>query len=448
MVHEPRPLVSRPREPVVAGTVDLSKTTGTCILSEAHVGRNMQGLEPGVATKLMLIEVLPKPISGGVARFRGHGSNLKRVLGAVPIEPDGSAHFEVPAMRAVMFVLLDENDRAIKRMRSFTTLMPGETASCVGCHEQRTYIKGHPSQKLMALQRGPSTPTLPDGAPRYGIVDYPRDIQPILNKHCVKCHNARSDHGPNLSGGATPSDTIGYTALARMTNLGGNVRGNDPPYKYGSGSSKLLKMLADGHGKTKLNQAEMNLIRLWIDTGMWQHGTHAAMSLAGLQGYGASDDPFSSKRYQATIDADILQRRCDSCHTPRKRPRNYLKRGQLDDENVNLSNPEMSKLLLAPLAKQAGGLGLCRNKDTQQRGEGGVFADKTDADYLALRAEIEKMRDTCYPGGFHWKPGFRSNPIYIREMKRYGVLPADFDPRTPIDPWGLDQQYYEQFYPE
>jgi hypothetical protein len=278
-------------------------------------------------------------------------------------------------------------------------------------------------------------------------VDYPRDIQPILNKHCVKCHNARSGHGPNLSGGATPSDTIGYTALSRMSNLGGNVRGNDPPYKYGSGSSKLLKMLAGGHGKTKLSQAEMNLIRLWIDTGMWQHGTHAAMSLQGLQGYGASDDPFSSKRYRATIDADILQRRCDSCHTPRKRPRNYLKRGQLDDENVNLSRPEMSKLLLAPLAVEAGGLGLCRDKDTQQRGEGSVFADKSDADYVALKAEIEKMRDICYPGGFHWKPGFRTNPIYIREMKRYGVLPSDFDPETPIDPWQTDQEYYELFYP-
>ena len=66
------------------------------------------------------------------------GNTAERVLGTIPVEPDGSAYVELPAMRPLFFVALDENDLAVKRMQSFLTLQPGETISCVGCHEQRT----------------------------------------------------------------------------------------------------------------------------------------------------------------------------------------------------------------------------------------------------------------------------------------------------------------------
>ena len=60
-----------------------------------------------------------------------------RVLGTVPIEPDGSAHFRVPADTAVYFQLLDENQMELRRMRSFISFQPGETRGCTGCHESR-----------------------------------------------------------------------------------------------------------------------------------------------------------------------------------------------------------------------------------------------------------------------------------------------------------------------
>ncbi|MFH1924830.1 MAG: hypothetical protein ABIP48_33690 [Planctomycetota bacterium] len=63
--------------------------------------------------------------------------NHKRIVGKVPIEADGSAYFSVPAGRFVYFQLLDENDMMIHSMRSGTTVQPGETAGCVGCHESR-----------------------------------------------------------------------------------------------------------------------------------------------------------------------------------------------------------------------------------------------------------------------------------------------------------------------
>ncbi len=448
MVHEPRPLVPRRKETVIPSQVDPSEATGTCVVSEVHVGRNMEGVEAGDVKKVMILEILPKPISGGLGRFRGNGSNLKRVLGTVPVEEDGSAHFKVPAMRAVMFVLLDENDRAIKRMRSFTTLMPGETVGCVGCHEPRTMIKSHPRPELAALQRPPSKARTPVGTPRYGIVDFPRDIQPILDKHCVKCHNHEREHGGlSLSGGATPRDYVGAPRLARMTPLGGNVRGNDAPYEYGSGAGRLLDMLEEGHHEVELSEEDLTMLRLWIETGMWRHGTHAAMALARRTRYSTTDDPRGRKQGYPLMDAALFERRCDSCHEPRKSEKRVWRK-TLDDENVNLSTPQHSLLLMAPLADKAGGLGWCRDEETVEKGRGEVFASKTDPDYVALLEEIRELREACYPRGFHFEPGYRAGPVYLREMKRYGVLPADFDPRTPIDPWKIDQDYYELFYPE
>ena len=44
-------------------------------------------------------------------------------------------------------------------------------------------------------------------------------------------------------------------------------------------------------------------------------------------------------------------------------------------------------------------------------------------------------------------PGFRPRPEYVREMKRFGVLPAEFDPaHDPIDVFRIDQEYWKQFW--
>ena len=72
-----------------------------------------------------------------------------RILGDVPVEQDGSAHFEVPADTAVYFQLLDENRMELRRMRSFISFQPGETRACAGCHETRGVVprvSWHPAQ--------------------------------------------------------------------------------------------------------------------------------------------------------------------------------------------------------------------------------------------------------------------------------------------------------------
>jgi hypothetical protein len=151
-IQEPRPLVPRPRPPQVAPRSDPAQSTGTVVLADVYTGRAMAGVKRGDVKKLLVLEDLPKPVNfhGGGAQPIGHGvtSTLKRVLGTAPIEADGSAAFEVPALRSVHFALLDDKEQSIKQMRSFVTVQPGETMRCVGCHEPRVrspsgHLRGH-----------------------------------------------------------------------------------------------------------------------------------------------------------------------------------------------------------------------------------------------------------------------------------------------------------------
>ncbi len=444
-VHEPRPLVPREREPIIPERTDYSEDTGQLILSSAHIGRNMGGVEAGDVRKLLVLEVLPKPISWGhPSKIRGAGHNIKRILGTIPVEADGSAHMELPAMRALMFVLLDENDRAIKRMRSFITVKPGEVTSCVGCHEQRTQtVRNRGRETLLALERGPSQLTFPAAAPADGLVDFQRDIQPMLDQHCVACHNSKREKSNIvLDGAVQPSDAQGYRALSRMTRIG-KGHGNDDPYTVGSGNSPLLDLLEGGHAEVQLDPEELARFRLWIDAGQRYAATYAAMTPGQDESIGVSDNKRDQKRgLTAMIDARVFTQRCDDCHgVSQSGARRYVRDGHFD-----LSRPERSLLILAPLAKESGGLGHCRAEGAAP-GTGEVFADTTDEDYQALLAEIQKAAEALDADNRYWEPGFVADPVYIREMIRYGVLPEDFDPKTPIDPYATDDAYYELFYP-
>ncbi|MCP4455770.1 MAG: hypothetical protein GY809_30290 [Planctomycetes bacterium] len=43
-------------------------------------------------------------------------------------------------------------------------------------------------------------------------------------------------------------------------------------------------------------------------------------------------------------------------------------------------------------------------------------------------------------------PGFRPEPEYIREMKRFGILHADLQPDAPIDVYDTDRRYWESMW--
>ncbi|MCF0234926.1 MAG: hypothetical protein HUK22_08125, partial [Thermoguttaceae bacterium] len=140
-IGEPRPLAPRDREPILSDSTNPAAAEGTIAMLNVYHGRKMGGVEPGSVKELLIYETLPKPVhySGGMDMMSFYGTfTIERLLGSVPVAEDGSAYFKVPANRPIFFLAMDENGRCIKRMHSFTSVMPGENLSCVGCHENRT----------------------------------------------------------------------------------------------------------------------------------------------------------------------------------------------------------------------------------------------------------------------------------------------------------------------
>ncbi|MCB1128821.1 MAG: hypothetical protein KDM81_20155, partial [Verrucomicrobiae bacterium] len=102
----------------------------------------------------------------------------------------------------------------------------------------------------------------------------------------------------------------------------------------------------------------------------------------------------------------------------------------------NLSHPERSLQLLAPLATASGGHATC----------GEVFGSRDDPDYQRLLDGIREAQ--AYLGRIKRfnMPGFRPEPEYVREMQRYGILPADLPQDAPIDVYDTDRRYWRSFW--
>ncbi len=125
-----------------------------------------------------------------VSVFQAEG--VKRILGEVPIEADGSVHFEVPSGQSFFFEMLDDQGRAIHVMRSFTNVMPGENRGCFGCHEMQNTTQqnmvGQGAQVGIAVRRAPSKLTPPSWGTKESIGYYRFVQKPVLDKYCAKCH--------------------------------------------------------------------------------------------------------------------------------------------------------------------------------------------------------------------------------------------------------------------
>lgn len=192
---DPMPLVPRKRPPVLAVAVDDAAKTGVFYLADVYHGTGMEKVPRGTVKWLRIIEAPPKRDRSDSfwntdtthrPAVNYNCTNTKRVIGTVPVEADGSALFEMEANLFVYFQALDADGKMVQSMRSGVTLQPGERASCVGCHEDRLEAT-LPVKETLASRRGPSVPVCADGAPR--AFSYVRDVQPIWNRHCLKCHD-------------------------------------------------------------------------------------------------------------------------------------------------------------------------------------------------------------------------------------------------------------------
>jgi len=187
----PIPLQRRPRPPILPDRTDPSKSYATCVVTEATYGAD--GIKGGEARFIRISNRLLWPYDN---EYGGHRYTEKaypnnwtpvRVIGTVPVESDGSAHFRVPADTPVYFQLLDENHMELRRMRSFISFQPGETRGCVGCHQTRAEAptsRPHP----LALQR--ETPSVNS---TLGLVFQPVRGCPNITIEWLSAHPLPSD---------------------------------------------------------------------------------------------------------------------------------------------------------------------------------------------------------------------------------------------------------------
>ncbi|MBT3201012.1 MAG: hypothetical protein HN350_14005 [Phycisphaerales bacterium] len=416
------------RDPEVRNRTPDAKRFGTLFVQDVYQGISAH-VKRGQAKSLMVIEQVQKSrmMSGGEAwghtPIIGRGTvHVRRVLGVVPVEKDGSAHFTAPALRSISLNLLDADGKLLMRMGSDMHIMPGERRSCVGCHEIREKDMVPPvtaGKRPIAAMRQPSTPKQPNWGTD-GLIDYIRVVQPVLDKYCIRCHaGATPKGGVNLTSDRTrffcqSYDNLVDRGLANFVNVFAQGHDDGTPVSEGSYTSKINKYIdTKKHCKKEISSEEKQRIYTWIDANVPYYGSYTYTTLRSRR-LGARDSwggkgggPWMRKDV-----APVFKKRCYSCHerkafnpawyTPGNItitsklwtdrgimahgfPSRYPMSGLLGPEfRINLTNPDHSTLLTAPLAKKAGGMGLCRAKD----GKPYIFKDKTDPDYQTMLKAI------------------------------------------------------------
>jgi len=276
----PTPVRPRPLPAIVPSLPELAESTerpeGTFVVQDVH--QSWPRLPDGTIKRLRIVQVLPKstphidnPPVGAARAAPG-----KQVLGTVPVEPDGSACFRAPAGLPLAFQALDEQGQAVQVMRSITYLQPGETVSCIGCHEHRMTAPAA-GRTPAALARAPSDIRPgPDGS---NPLSYPLLVQPVLDTHCVKCHSREKPEGKVvLTGEPEGRYTVSYNALVSRVSYSAWGRGRNceplsQPDYFGARGSRLMKTLQKGHYDVKLRREDLDRLITWMDANALFYGT-------------------------------------------------------------------------------------------------------------------------------------------------------------------------------
>jgi hypothetical protein len=273
-----RPLVRRTPPPeMAAARPDAGRDTGTFFVRNVSAGWPQLPTEMAI-THLRIVQVLLKttPHADNPRVGAAFAAPAKQVLGTVPVEPDGSAFFEVPARTPVLFQALNAQGRAVQTMRSLVYLQPGEQRSCIGCHEHpmRTAPSNLPA---LALKRPPSAIRPgPEGSRPFS---YPRLVQPVLDRHCVKCHDGKDPKRSVLTGEADGDFSKSYNALASRVSFSAwnrpeqNFEPMTEPLRFGALASPLATLLDQNHGEVALTAEEMERLNTWMDANALFYGT-------------------------------------------------------------------------------------------------------------------------------------------------------------------------------
>ena len=359
----PVPVCERVLPKVASVRPDETLKTGLVTVQDVYVGGSMKGVKRGTVKSMRVVSLDYRqagvglnsnggPGGGGVSSTPpalGNGTwDVKRVLGEVPVAADGSVAVRAPVRTPIYFQLLDENGRMVQSMRSWTVLQPGETASCVGCHESANTAPDFKVSNVAALNEISEVKR-----PKRGF-SFPKDVQPILDRRCVRCHSPHVNAGiPDLTGKpvrdmfscrnwsraylsltqarhvAPPFNHIVIERQLEPKFICGDMRDKNgrwaadpyakngfvnwissaseptllPPLTYGSRTSRLFtERLDKGHGKG-ITDAEKRVLACWVDLGVPFCGDYEESAVWDEKDR-AFWDYYTKKRVEFATDAE------------------------------------------------------------------------------------------------------------------------------------------------
>ena len=272
---------ARPGPPVLGHPIAWDGAQEGCFLLQ-DVYEGLAGVPRGSVKGLRVVGVPPKvqphmnsPSLGVSAEDPG-----KFLLGMVPVEADGSAYFRVPSGVSIFFQAVGADGMAVQTMRSLTYVWPGQTLSCIGCHESREAAPAAPLRRPqpLAAQREPSRPV--PGPQGSWPLRFDRLVQPVLEKSCVSCHKpgAKDEKAArfDLTAAKAYANLIAYAGedLKKLAfEKDRSIVGECPAQK-----SKLLALLTDpkGHEDVKLDAESLARLVIWMDLYAQRQGHFSA----------------------------------------------------------------------------------------------------------------------------------------------------------------------------
>jgi hypothetical protein len=399
--YSPQPIMPRKAPAILPDQIPDShkqkgkeKEPGIYMIQNVNLTRNDPDnkLADGQIKYLRFNQIYVKPITqrATISRDVPNGAP-KRILGIVPVDPDGSVSVRVPSGVPLQIQALDVNFMAVMTERSFHYLHPGERRGCVGCHEQPgTSLT--PSQNLLTRAPRDLTP-VPDQADGEGI-SFPKHVQPVIDKHCIRCHGldgGKATAKMNLIPDPTVRNNFSrpYEALLAYTKTiglkaksGGEQNSISRPMDYYALGGSFIDAYTKAHVEKKtpgldIKRDEFQHFINWLDVNAQYGGTfyqNRTESFSFLRE--------SEKKFREAVTARFGDKLG-------KEPLGAL---------VNAPAPEKSRILLAPLPVAQGGWGQFANG----------YKDKDDPAFKEMTALVRAMFDypaphingTCgYPKG-------------------------------------------------
>lgn len=272
---EPTPLLERDAPQTIPNRTVEGAKDAKVFITDMYFGQGLPDVPVGTVKKLRLFAY-----SYGYRGIGGHDIfgmescwDGRRMLGEVPVFPDGSATFKIPANTPIALQPLDENGAAVQLMRSWFVGMPGESESCIGCHETQNDVS--PGKLTEARNAVPV-----DITPFYGPerpFSFEGEIQPVLDKFCVGCHDGTEADRPNFADRSQGPRGFSnaYHALHRYVRRPGPESDIHTfrPMEYHSSTSELVQMLNKGHHNVKIDKEGWDRLHCWIDLNVPYFGT-------------------------------------------------------------------------------------------------------------------------------------------------------------------------------